>query len=93
MYMTAKAATFEQAEEQSWIPLPEGICPLCSQVFALELLQKPIASENTKSRERTVQVIQVYHPHWLEEHGACTRCWESYREAGWTRGLIKISRR
>lgn len=64
------------------ISFPESICPLCSQVFPREFLQKHIASEQPHLRHRTIKVIQAYHPGWVEDHGACGPCWSSYREAG-----------
>jgi hypothetical protein len=64
------------------IPFPESICPLCSQVFACELLHEHIASEYPRVRQSTIEVIQAYHPGWVEDDGACGRCWRLYRNAG-----------
>jgi hypothetical protein len=63
------------------IPIPESICPLCSQVFPSELLREHINSEHPRLRHSTIKVIQAYHPGWVEDHGACEPCWRSYREA------------
>ena len=63
------------------IPIPESICPLCSQVFPSELLREHIDSEHPRLRHSTIKVIQAYHPGWVEDHGACEPCWRSYREA------------
>ena len=74
------------------IEFPDSICPLCSEVFPRELLHEQIGLETGRSRERTVRVIQSYHPHWVEEHGACAACWKSYREAGQVIRIIKSTR-
>ena len=71
---------------------PESICPLCSQVFASELLYQHIASEHPRIRHSTIKVIQAYHPGWAEDHGACGPCWKSYREAGQVLSIIKGAR-
>jgi hypothetical protein len=44
------------------ISLPESICPLCSHVFANELLHNHIASEYPRVRQSTTEVILAYHP-------------------------------
>ena len=80
--MRTNVAGFGQTEEEGRSSFPEGICPLCSQVFALEQLREHIAAESAKERARTIQLIQAYHSSWIEEHGACEPCWKSYRDAG-----------
>jgi hypothetical protein len=64
------------------ISFPESICPLCSQVFARQLLREHIASEPPRLRHVTIKVIQAYHPGWVEDDGACGPCWRAYRNAG-----------
>ena len=59
---------------------PEGICPLCSRVFACQLLHKHIASEYPRVRQSTIEVIQARHPGWVEDDGACEPCWRLYRD-------------
>ncbi len=74
------------------IPIPDSICPLCSQVFPRELLIGHITSEPPRLRQRTIKVIRAYHPGWTEEHGACGPCWRSYREASRILNLMKSAR-
>jgi hypothetical protein len=74
------------------IPIPDSICPLCSQVFPRELLTGHITSEPPRLRHRTIIVIQAYHPGWMEDHGACGPCWRSYREAGRMFNQMKCAR-
>ena len=74
------------------IPFPESICPLCSQVFARELLHEHISLEQLRLRNRTIKVIQAYHPGWVEDHGACGLCWRSYRDAGRFLYMMKSAR-
>lgn len=69
--------------------LPEGICPLCSQVYLRERLHSHIALEHERVREKTIQVIQAYHDDWAAEHGACEPCWKSFREAARVLSLLK----
>ena len=71
---------------------PDSICPLCSEVLPRELLHEHIAVETVRTRERTVRVIESYHPGWLEIHGACPACWKSYREAGQVITILKSTR-
>jgi hypothetical protein len=63
------------------IPFPESICPLCSQVFLTAQLHDHIVSEHPQERNKTIKVIQAYHPGWAAEHGACEPCWRSFRNA------------
>lgn len=72
--------------------LPDGICPLCSQIFPQEHLHAHIGSEHPRLRHTTILVIQAYHPGWLESHGACQPCWKSYRDAGRVLDLLKSGR-
>jgi len=68
-----------------WDPatlFPDAICPLCSQVFERERLFKHISDEHPRVRQNTIRVIQKYYPGWVEDHGACKACWNSYRDAG-----------
>ena len=74
------------------IPFPESICPLCSQVFARELVHEHISLEHPRLRNRTIKVIQAYHPGWVEDHGACGACWRSYRDAGRFLYMMKSAR-
>jgi hypothetical protein len=64
------------------ISFPERICPLCSHVFANELLHNHITSEYPRVRQSTIEVIRAYHPGWVEDDGACGPCWRLYRNAG-----------
>lgn len=74
------------------ISSPESICPLCSQVFPRELLYRHITSEHPRLRHSTIKVIQAYHPGWVEDHGACGPCWNSYRNAGRILSVMKSAR-
>jgi hypothetical protein len=74
------------------ISYPESICPLCSRVFAREQLHEHIATEHPLLRQTTIKVIQAYHLGWVEEHGACMRCWKSYRDAGQALNIMKGAR-
>lgn len=71
----------------------ESICPLCSQVFPREQIHEHSTSEHPLLRQRTIQVIQAYHPGWVEERGACEACWKSYRDAGRILNVLKEARR
>ena len=75
------------------ISFPEGICPLCSRVLAPELLRNHIVFEDPRMRQSTIQVIQAYHPSWVEDHGACEPCWRSYRDAVQMVAVMKSARR
>ncbi len=68
---------------------PEGICPLCSQVYLRTRLYLHIATEHERVRKRTIHVIKAYHHGWKAEDGACEPCWKSFREAGCTLNLLK----
>ena len=72
---------------------PEGICPLCSQVYLREHLHAHIAREHERVREKTIQVIRGYHEDWVAEHGACEPCWKSFREAARVLSLLKQTKR
>ncbi len=73
--------------------LRQRICPLCSRVFPHEQLYDHINSEHPYSRRNTIAVIQAYHPAWMEDHGACERCWKSFRDAGQALDLLKGAQR
>jgi hypothetical protein len=93
--MRSNTAGFLQVKEDEhndsppMISFPESICPLCSQFFARDLLHEHIASEHADLRQRTIKVIQAYHPSWVEQHGACEPCWRSYRDAGRILNIMK----
>jgi hypothetical protein len=72
--------------------LPNALCPLCSQVFAKEELYQHIISEHPRLRHGTIQVIQAYHPSWVQEQGACRRCWRNYSNASQQVELMKIDK-
>ena len=74
------------------ILFPEGVCPLCSRVLALELLRNHIAFEDPRVRQSTIKVIQAYHPSWVEDHGACEPCWRSYRDAVQVVAIMKSAK-
>jgi hypothetical protein len=74
------------------ISLPDSICPLCSQIYARELLHEHIASEHLRLRQTITKLIQAYHPGWVEDHGACAPCWKSYRDAGRVLNMMKSAR-
>ena len=67
----------------------DSICPLCLEAVPREHLHDHIALEQSRARERTVLVIQSYHPDWLEVHGACAACWKAYREASQVIRILK----
>ncbi len=72
--------------------IPEAICPLCSEVFPREDLYEALTAEAPRQREKTIRVIQTYHPGWVPDDGACPSCWKSHRDAGRILGKIQRSR-
>ena len=72
---------------------PDGICPLCSQIYMRERLHAHIAREHERVRDKTIQVIRGYHENWRAEHGACEPCWKSFREAARVLSLLKETKR
>lgn len=74
------------------ISFPDGICPLCSQVHARELLQEHIVLEDPRLREAIIKLIQAYYPGWIQDHGACAPCWRSYRDASRAIYVMKSAR-
>lgn len=68
---------------------PMTACPLCSRVLPHEQLYEHIASERARFRHSTIKVIQAYHPGWIEDQGACGRCWRSYRDASQIVNVLK----
>ena len=55
-------------------------CPLCEQGVPASLLQKHIESEQKGIRHYLIEQIRGAHPGWVEENGACPKCWEYYRK-------------
>ena len=72
--------------------ISEGICPLCARVRPRAELDESILAEEPRVGRRTIQVIQSYHPGWVEHQGACESCWRSYRDAGRILKVIESTR-
>lgn len=49
------------------------VCPLCGHSIQRNLLQTHVVAE-----EYVLERIRHEHPDWVEENGACTKCWEDY---------------
>ncbi len=60
----------------------KGICPLCKESFPLSDLHDHMIAEQAEIRQYTVKMIQRRHPDWVEEDGACERCWKFYSGLG-----------
>ena len=61
-------------------------CPLCGRNFPHWRLHKHIHSEPRRLRDETIVEIRKDQPDWVEQGGACERCWESYR------GVVCVAR-
>ena len=61
-----------------------GICPLCEKAFQRAQLQVCITAEQPKTRRQIIQAIRDEYPSWVQESGACQRCWESFR------GVVRV---
>ena len=59
-----------------------GICPLCRESFPLPELHAHVAAEQEAIRRYTIKMIRVRHPEWIEDDGACRRCWGLYAALG-----------
>lgn len=59
-----------------------GTCPLCKESFPLSEIHAHISVEQAEIRQYTVKMIQSRHPEWVEEDGACKRCWRFYGGLG-----------
>ncbi len=73
--------------------LADSVCPLCEKGFPGERLHQHIDSEHARLRRNTIQVIQAYHPDWVEEDGACEPCWKSFRDAGRMLDVLRTAKR
>ena len=71
----------------------DGICPLCSEVLPREQLHRHITSEHPLRRSVIIKVIQAHYPGWMTEHGACSACWQSFRDAGQILKILEASKR
>jgi len=71
-------------EIPSWVAV--RACPLCGRIFPQWRLHKHINSEAWRVRKEIIIQIQEEHPDWVDQDGACQRCWESYR------GVVRVVR-
>jgi hypothetical protein len=57
-------------------------CPLCDdEIPASELVESaPPELFEEADLEEALAAIMEAHPDWIEEDGACTRCWEEYAQ-------------
>jgi len=53
-------------------------CPLCQELFRIDDLRIHAKSESEELRKYTIEIIKSQHPEWVEEDGACPKCWEYY---------------
>lgn len=50
-------------------------CPLCNKV-----MEEPIVDVCTEAYRYVIERIKDDHPDWVEEDGACPKCWEFYKK-------------
>lgn len=65
-------------------------CPLCGKPFLRIELHAHILAESPPIRDGTIKEIKARYPDWVHMHGACPRCWESYRELSQSASPFKI---
>ncbi len=63
-----------------------SVCPLCGRILPQWRLHKHIRGEHWRLRHDVESAIQKEFPNWVEQEGACKRCWILYR------GVVRVER-
>jgi hypothetical protein len=53
-------------------------CPLCGESIPSSEMRSHVEKDTRELRESAVNLIRRNHPQWVEEDGACSKCWEYY---------------
>ena len=51
----------------------------CGDELPEEELTSHAQSENSEIIEYTIKMIRASNPDWVEENGACQKCWDHYK--------------
>ena len=65
-------------------------CPICGESVETRELRRHINSDEQEIRNYTLDLIKSSHADWVEENGACPKCWEYYKSLG---SLIQYAKR
>jgi len=58
----------------------QAACPICAKTFLRVELHAHIVTETPGLRREIMESIRERHPDWTHERGACSFCWEVFRQ-------------